>query len=59
MKYAMNPLFLIRKEKVADSKISGYEWTEPKVREINSVQCAKLYLFKFNYPIHFKGKGRY
>ena len=27
------------------------------MREINSVQCSKLYLFKFDYPIHFKGQG--
>ena len=50
--------FLIRKEKVADSKISGYVWTESKMREINSVQCSKLYLFKFNYLIHFKGQAQ-
>lgn len=48
--------FLIRKEKVADSKISGYVWTRPKMGEISSVQCSKLHLFKFNYPIHLKAR---
>ena len=51
--------FLIRKEKVADSKISAYVWTRPKMGEINSVQSPKLHLFKFQLSDSFKGKGRY